>query len=36
MNQLMSTPMRMPKTRNSWNEPPPNIQWMVSDHRSLA
>ena len=25
MNQLTSTPMRMPKTRPSWMDPPPNI-----------
>ena len=31
MNQLTSTPMRMPKTRPSWIEPPPNIRPMVAD-----
>ena len=25
MNQLTSTPMRIPNTRASWMEPPPNM-----------
>ena len=25
-NQLMSTPIRIPKTRPSWIDPPPNIR----------
>src|SRR5215210_4826838 len=30
-NQLRSTPMRIPKTRASWIELPPNMVRMVSD-----
>ena len=35
MNQLQSTPMRIPKTRANWMEPPPNIVGMVSDPRRV-